>query len=461
MKKSLYVYFSGIMMFLLMASCNKNDYRSSVPRESSWVLSVNMSSVEKKIQKENTLIQDFLSRQMFWPACVSGLIFNPGTGGLSDDAPLIFFPEKGMGAIMCLAEVKDDKKLEEYLKGNDCSMTLKQEKNFMWAYDGKSNYCAYTGDRALFFRAPDIKEGMEQAAKLLSLKKDKSILADTVAAPLLRAEDDMTLYAVPSRMFAGRNDRFLSDLFPQGFDIASLYEICRLNIGKDRIHVLSDFSSNNARTRAILKEYAGVLKSASGDLLRYVPENMQSVISVGVNSEKLYELMTHWGGIIEGMDEMFGDARGMITSLTGDVLIASSVNGRGPASSFVLWAKVKSYALPNALMRTASVFGALRNYGDYYGLSYGDDYYFGVKGNNFFITNDRSFASVPVAGYELSAAAAPYASVFRDSPLSMIMNFEDAVNAGFPKDMPVSYIECRKTNAGEEITMFLTPGILN
>lgn len=50
----------GIIMFLLMVSCNKNDYRSSVPRGSSWVLSVNMSSVEKKIQKENTLIQDFL-----------------------------------------------------------------------------------------------------------------------------------------------------------------------------------------------------------------------------------------------------------------------------------------------------------------------------------------------------------------------------------------------------------------
>ncbi|MFQ7040131.1 MAG: hypothetical protein ACLRRG_06325 [Barnesiella sp.] len=65
MKKSLYVYFSGIIMFLLMVSCNKNDYRSSVPRGSSWVLSVNMSSVEKKIQKENTLIQDFCHDRCF------------------------------------------------------------------------------------------------------------------------------------------------------------------------------------------------------------------------------------------------------------------------------------------------------------------------------------------------------------------------------------------------------------
>lgn len=461
MKKSVYMYFSGIMMLLLMVSCNKNDYRSSVPRESSWVLSVNMSSVEKKIQKENEFIQNYLSQQMLWPACVSKLIFNPGTGGLSGDVPLIFFSEKGIGTIMCLSEVKDNEELEKYLKGNDCSMTLKQEKNFMWAYDGKSNYCAYTGDRALFFRASDIEEGMEQAARLLNLEKDKSILADTIAAPLLRAEDDMTLYAVPSRMFAEGNYRFLSDLLPQGFDIASLYEICRLNIGKGRIHVLSDFSSSDTKTRGILREYAGVLKPASGDLLHYIPENTQSIVSLGINSEKLYDLITHWGGIVEGMNEMFGDARGMITSLTGDVLIASSVNGSSPAGSFVLWAKVKSYALPNALIRTASTFGALRNYGDYYGLSYGDDYYFGMKGNNFFITNDRSFASVPVAGYEPSAAAAPYASVFRDSPLSMIMNFEDAVNAGLPQDMPVSYIECRKTNAGEEVTVFLTPGILN
>ena len=431
---------------LLILSCRgKADYRDILPADAFMTVGINPASLLEKsgaARIDECPFYTRLAAQMEQEESMTaeekeyllGLLKNPAESGFDLNRDLFYFmsmsgstlsPEMSGGLLL---PIGDKAKFDALLaRINEKSGVAPETKGGVSVIDlGKEGdagvLCAYND---IAFMVYFVQNGVDDLAgdvrKLFAQKSGESLMGDKAVAEQLARKNDINMVLSYGEILPMMNNPMLSSM-PMMDALKGAMMVGSVNFEKGRIVTEAAVSYKDKESEAKMMDFYAYVKPQTGALLRYVPAASIGAMSLGINGEKLYSMLSAMPGY--GMLMANPMVKQVMEPFDGDFLLSfsgMSVDGKYPVASML--AQVKDPAVLQTIVTNLAGMPAQQTAEGEYTLNMGGvTILFGVKGDVLYCTTD-AVVKMALDGGEI-ASMESMDKIFKGQSSTFYLDFE-------------------------------------
>ena len=449
MKKILNVIFG---LSLLMAGCSDGqEYVNALPKNAAVVASVDLDAIVGKsgINKANNASQKKELKQLVKGAVngaaewVDALFEDAGESGIDFGKDVYCFAGSGMANYGFVAKIKDSDRLEDLLKAlGEQGICSSVEDTDGGRYVVAANWLLAFSDKAVVVmtdaKDTDARKLVRRASMMLRQEEGEGFSATSDFTAMCEVKSDinlwLTLEMLPREIFNPMTMGATADM-----DLKDVKGIAHINFESGKTVVNFKMESKDSYISSLIGKAEQSTGDIAGRLAVDFPANTPVWLNSSLNGKELYDMIQSipMGRRYFEKSMLPLDFKQIFGSMKGDCALAITNVQR---KYFILVSEVKDKAFMKSfeglkpLMKLTNGQAVLNTVGeDEYefittnaslvGLGVGPAaYWFGVKGDKFYLTNDRSLVNRRVLG--LSMADRPFSKEINGNQFYMSVNME-------------------------------------
>ena len=440
------ILFIGI---LFLASCSpKTEYTHALPKNASIVVGMeldqmankaglNGSEGEKVVKKLKTLMKGGLQGDAAQLA--ERIIDQPSESGLSFDDKVYLFATPHAEALAILAKVTDEGKLEtlmNVLQKESIATPLREESGCRWTQVGGA-LCAFNNGTFLLLQ-PSKGDASGMKGTLLSLMRQKegegfaSLPEFTkIEAPGNDIASVVNLSAVPYELTTPLRMGLSADI-----RLEDIKYFVSANFEPGKVVMNSESLISNPKILGFFDTMDKVIQPIQGKYLDYYQGNTLLWASGRIDGKELYRMLCQNPTIKQMLDNPLlpVDVEYIFSSIQGDFAVGRSTLY---TDNYLLYADVtnsdflKTFEDLRPMLALTGGQIVLDNVGtdEYVMRTYEGNYYFGVKDNRLYVTNNRSFAEEAGRTYGASMGVKPWSAEVKQNRLYASVNLSAIAKA--------------------------------
>ena len=440
------ILFIGI---LFLASCSpKTEYTHALPKNASIVVGMeldqmankaglNGSEGEKVVKKLKTLMKGGLQGDAAQLA--ERIIDQPSESGLSFDDKVYLFATPHAEALAILAKVTDEGKLEtlmNVLQKESIATPLREESGCCWTQVGGA-LCAFNNGTFLLLQ-PSKGDASGMKGTLLSLMRQKegegfaSLPEFTkIEAPGNDIASVVNLSAVPYELTTPLRMGLSADI-----RLEDIKYFVSANFEPGKVVMNSESLISNPKILGFFDTMDKVIQPIQGKYLDYYQGNTLIWASGRIDGKELYRMLCQNPTIKQMLDNPLlpVDVEYIFSSIQGDFAMGRSTLY---TDNYLLYADVtnsdflKTFEDLRPMLALTGGQIVLDNVGtdEYVMRTYEGNYYFGVKNNRLYVTNNRSFAEEAGRTYGASMGVKPWSAEVKQNRLYASVNLSAIAKA--------------------------------
>lgn len=434
---------------LFLVSCSpKTEYTHALPKNASIVVGMeldqmankaglNGSEGEKVVKKLKTLMKGGLQGDAAQLA--ERIIDQPSESGLSFDDKVYLFATPHAEALAILAKVTDEGKLEtlmNVLQKESIATPLREESGCRWTQVGGA-LCAFNNGTFLLLQ-PSKGDASGMKGTLLSLMRQKegegfaSLPEFTkIEAPGNDIASVMNLSAVPYELTTPLRMGLSADI-----RLEDIKYFVSANFEPGKVVMNSESLISNPKILGFFDTMDKVIQPIQGKYLDYYQGNTLLWASGRIDGKELYHMLCQNPTIKQMLDNPLlpVDVEYIFSSIQGDFAVGRSTLY---TDNYLLYADVtnsdflKTFEDLRPMLALTGGQIVLDNVGtdEYVMRTYEGNYYFGVKDNRLYVTNNRSFAEEAGRTYGASMGVKPWSAEVKQNRLYASVNLSAIAKA--------------------------------
>lgn len=434
---------------LFLASCSpKTEYTHALPKNASIVVGMeldqmankaglNGSEGEKVVKKLKTLMKGGLQGDAAQLA--ERIIDQPSESGLSFDDKVYLFATPHAEALAILAKVTDEGKLEtlmNVLQKESIATPLREESGCRWTQVGGA-LCAFNNGTFLLLQ-PSKGDASGMKGTLLSLMRQKegegfaSLPEFTkIEAPGNDIASVVNLSAVPYELTTPLRMGLSADI-----RLEDIKYFVSANFEPGKVVMNSESLISNPKILGFFDTMDKVIQPIQGKYLDYYQGNTLLWASGRIDGKELYHMLCQNPTIKQMLDNPLlpVDVEYIFSSIQGDFAVGRSTLY---TDNYLLYADVtnsdflKTFEDLRPMLALTGGQIVLDNVGtdEYVMRTYEGNYYFGVKNNRLYVTNNRSFAEEAGRTYGASMGVKPWSAEVKQNRLYASVNLSAIAKA--------------------------------
>lgn len=434
---------------LFLVSCSpKTEYTHALPKNASIVVGMeldqmankaglNGSEGEKVVKKLKTLMKGGLQGDAAQLA--ERIIDQPSESGLSFDDKVYLFATPHAEALAILAKVTDEGKLEilmNVLQKESIATPLREESGCRWTQVGGA-LCAFNNGTFLLLQ-PSKGDASGMKGTLLSLMRQKegegfaSLPEFTkIEAPGNDIASVVNLSAVPYELTTPLRMGLSAD-----FRLEDIKYFVSANFEPGKVVMNSESLISNPKILGFFDTMDKVIQPIQGKYLDYYQGNTLLWASGRIDGKELYRMLCQNPTIKQMLDNPLlpVDVEYIFSSIQGDFAMGRSTLY---TDNYLLYADVtnsdflKTFEDLRPMLALTGGQIVLDNVGtdEYVMRTYEGNYYFGVKDNRLYVTNNRSFAEEAGRTYGASMGVKPWSAEVKQNRLYASVNLSAIAKA--------------------------------
>ena len=388
---------------------------------------------EKVVAKLKTLVKGGLQGDAAQLA--ERIIEHPAESGLSFDDKVYLFATPHTEAIAVLAKVTDEGKVEtllEALEKESLATPLREESGCRWTQMGGA-LCAFNNGTFLLLQ-PSRGDAAGMKGTLLSLMRQEQgegFSALPEFAKVKAEGNDMAsvinLSAVPYEWTTPLRMGLSSNL-----RLEDIKYFVAANFEQGRVVVNSESLIQNPMVLSFFDAMDKVMQPIGGKYLDFYPGNTLLWAGGNIQGKTLYQMLCQNPTIKQALDNPLlpVDVEYIFSSIEGDFSIGFD------NQNYLLYADVtnsgflKTFEDLRPLLALTGGQITLDNVGkdEYLMRTYYGNFWFGVKNNRLYVTNNGTWAEEAGRTYGASLAVKPWASEVKDNRLLASLNMAEMAN---------------------------------
>ena len=436
---------SMLAALLLLAACSpQTEYTHAIPKNASVVMGMELDEMatkaglngatgEKVVAKLKTLVKGGLQGDAAQLA--ERIIEHPAESGLSFDDKVYLFATPHTEAIAVLAKVADEGKVEtllEALEKESLATPLREESGCRWTQMGGA-LCAFNNGTFLLLQ-PSRGDAAGMKGTLLSLMRQEQgegFSALPEFAKVKAEGNDMAsvinLSAVPYEWTTPLRMGLSSNL-----RLEDIKYFVAANFEQGRVVVNSESLIQNPMVLSFFDAMDKVMQPIGGKYLDFYPGNTLLWAGGNIQGKTLYQMLCQNPTIKQALDNPLlpVDVEYIFSSIEGDFSIGFD------NQNYLLYADVtnsgflKTFEDLRPLLALTGGQITLDNVGkdEYLMRTYYGNFWFGVKNNRLYVTNNGTWAEEAGRTYGASLAVKPWASEVKDNRLLASLNMAEMAN---------------------------------
>ena len=430
---------------LLLAACSpQTEYTHAIPKNASVVMGMELDEMatkaglngatgEKVVAKLKTLVKGGLQGDAAQLA--ERIIEQPAESGLSFDDKVYLFATPHTEAIAVLAKVTDEGKVETLLEAfekESLATPLREESGCRWTQMGGA-LCAFNNGTFLLLQ-PSRGDAAGMKGTLLSLMRQEQgegFSALPEFAKVKAEGNDMAsvinLSAVPYEWTTPLRMGLSSNL-----RLEDIKYFVAANFEQGRVVVNSESLIQNPMVLSFFDAMDKVMQPIGGKYLDFYPGNTLLWAGGNIQGKTLYQMLCQNPTIKQVLDNPLlpVDVEYIFSSIEGDFSIGFD------NQNYLLYADVtnsgflKTFEDLRPLLALTGGQITLDNVGkdEYLMRTYYGNFWFGVKNNRLYVTNNGTWAEEAGRTYGASLAVKPWASEVKDNRLLASLNMAEMAN---------------------------------
>ena len=434
---------------LFLVSCSpKTEYTHALPKNASIVVGMeldqmankaglNGSEGEKVVKKLKTLMKGGLQGDAAQLA--ERIIDQPSESGLSFDDKVYLFATPHAEALAILAKVTDEGKLEtlmNVLQKESIATPLREESGCRWTQVGGA-LCAFNNGTFLLLQ-PSKGDASGMKGTLLSLMRQKegegfaSLPEFTkIEAPGNDIASVVNLSAVPYELTTPLRMGLSADI-----RLEDIKYFVSANFEPGKVVMNSESLISNPKILGFFDTMDKVIQPIQGKFLDYYQGNTLLWASGRIDGKELYRMLCQNPTIKQMLDNPLlpVDVEYIFSSIQGDFAMGRSTLY---TDNYLLYADVtnsdflKTFEDLRPMLALTGGQIVLDNVGtdEYVMRTYEGNYYFGVKNNRLYVTNNRSFAEEAGRTYGASMGVKPWSAEVKQNRLYASVNLSAIAKA--------------------------------
>lgn len=434
---------------LFLASCSpKTEYTHALPKNASIVVGMeldqmankaglNGSEGEKVIKKLKTLMKGGLQGDAAQLA--ERIIDQPSESGLSFDDKVYLFATPHAEALAILAKVTDEGKLEtlmNVLQKESIATPLREESGCRWTQVGGA-LCAFNNGTFLLLQ-PSKGDASGMKGTLLSFMRQKegegfaSLPEFTkIEVPGNDIASVVNLSAVPYELTTPLRMGLSADI-----RLEDIKYFVSANFEPGKVVMNSESLISNPKILGFFDTMDKVIQPIQGKYLDYYQGNTLLWASGRIDGKELYRMLCQNPTIKQMLDNPLlpVDVEYIFSSIQGDFAMGRSTLY---TDNYLLYADVtnsdflKTFEDLRPMLALTGGQIVLDNVGtdEYVMRTYEGNYYFGVKDNRLYVTNNRSFAEEAGRTYGASMGVKPWSAEVKQNRLYASVNLSAIAKA--------------------------------
>ncbi len=439
---------SMLAALLLLAACSpQTEYTHAIPKNASVVMGMELDEMatkaglngatgEKVVAKLKTLVKGGLQGDAAQLA--ERIIEHPAESGLSFDDKVYLFATPHTEAIAVLAKVTDEGKVETLLEAfekESLATPLREESGCRWTQMGGA-LCAFNNGTFLLLQ-PSRGDAAGMKGTLLSLMRQEQgegFSALPEFAKVKAEGNDMAsvinLSAVPYEWTTPLRMGLSSNL-----RLEDIKYFVAANFEQGRVVVNSESLIHNPMVLSFFDAMDKVMQPIGGKYLDFYPGNTLLWAGGNIQGKTLYQMLCQNPTIKQALDNPLlpVDVEYIFSSIEGDFSIGFD------NQNYLLYADVtnsgflKTFEDLRPLLALTGGQITLDNVGkdEYLMRTYYGNFWFGVKNNRLYVTNNGTWAEEAGRTYGASLAVKPWASEVKDNRLLASLNMAEMANMRF------------------------------
>ena len=436
---------SILAALLLLAACSpQTEYTHAIPKNASVVMGMELDEMatkaglngatgEKVVAKLKTLVKGGLQGDAAQLA--ERIIEHPAESGLSFDDKVYLFATPHTEAIAVLAKVTDEGKVETLLEAfekESLATPLREESGCRWTQMGGA-LCAFNNGTFLLLQ-PSRGDAAGMKGTLLSLMRQEQgegFSALPEFAKVKAEGNDMAsvinLSAVPYEWTTPLRMGLSSNL-----RLEDIKYFVAANFEQGRVVVNSESLIQNPMVLSFFDAMDKVMQPIGGKYLDFYPGNTLLWAGGNIQGKTLYQMLCQNPTIKQALDNPLlpVDVEYIFSSIEGDFSIGFD------NQNYLLYADVtnsgflKTFEDLRPLLALTGGQITLDNVGkdEYLMRTYYGNFWFGVKNNRLYVTNNGTWAEEAGRTYGASLAVKPWASEVKDNRLLASLNMAEMAN---------------------------------
>ena len=445
MKDFIKMGFIGSLLFL--AACSpRTEYTHAIPKNASLVVGMELDEMATKagldgksgeaaVDKLKTFVKGGLQGDAAQLA--ERIIGQPSESGLSFDDKVYLFATPHAEALAVLANVTDEGKVEtmlEVLEKESIATPLREESGCRWTQVGGA-LCAFNNGTFLILQ-PSKGDASGMKGTLLSMMRQKEGEGFSALPEFAKVQAEgndvasfINLSALPYEMTTPLR------MGTANLQLEDIRYFLTANFEQGKVVVNSESLIQNPKIQLFLETMDKVIQPIGGKYLDYYPGNTMLWAGGNIQGKELYAMLCQNPSIKQMLDNPLlpVDVEYIFSSIEGDFAIGvyNSVS-----KNFLMYADVthsdflKTFEdLRPLLALTGGQITLDKVAADEYLMrTYYGNFWFGVKNNRLYVTNNRTLAEEVGRTYGASLGRKPWASEVKTNRLMASLNMAELAN---------------------------------
>ena len=445
MKDFIKMGFIGSLLFL--AACSpRTEYTHAIPKNASLVVGMELDEMATKagldgksgeaaVDKLKTFVKGGLQGDAAQLA--ERIIGQPSESGLSFDDKVYLFATPHAEALAVLANVTDEGKVEtmlEVLEKESIATPLREESGCRWTQVGGA-LCAFNNGTFLILQ-PSKGDASGMKGTLLSMMRQKEGEGFSALPEFAKVQAEgndvasfINLSALPYEMTTPLR------MGTANLQLEDIRYFLTANFEQGKVVVNSESLIQNPKIQLFFETMDKVIQPIGGKYLDYYPGNTMLWAGGNIQGKELYAMLCQNPSIKQMLDNPLlpVDVEYIFSSIEGDFAIGvyNSVS-----KNFLMYADVthsdflKTFEdLRPLLALTGGQITLDKVAADEYLMrTYYGNFWFGVKNNRLYVTNNRTLAEEVGRTYGASLGRKPWASEVKTNRLMASLNMAELAN---------------------------------
>lgn len=437
-----------VVSLLLLASCSpKTEYTHALPKNASVVVAMeldemaqkaglNESGGEKVVMKLKTLLKGGLQGEAAQLA--DRIIGQPSESGLSFDDKVYLFATPHAEALAILAKVADEDKMESLLKvleKESIANPLREESGCRWTQVGGA-LCAFNNGTFLLLQ-PSKGDASGMKGTLLSLMRQEEGEGFASLPEFAKMETEgndiasvLNLSVIPSEWTTPLRMGLSAEI-----RLEDIKYFVSGNFEQGKVLVQSESLIQNPKIQGFFDAVDQVMQPIGGKYLDYFEGNTLAWAGGHIEGKELYRILCENPTIRQVLNNpvLPVDVERIFSSVEGDFAIGWN---KLTSNDFLMYADVtnadflKTFEDLRPLLALTGGQITLDHVGEneYLMSTYYGRWWFGVKNNRLYVTNNRSWAEEAGRTYGASLGVKPWSKEVKDNRLYASFNFRALSN---------------------------------
>ena len=434
---------SVVAVMLFLAACSpKSEYTNAIPKNASVVVSMELDEMARKAGLEGESGES-VSRKL--KALLKGglqgdaarlaerIIDQPSESGISFDDKAYLFATPHVGAWGVLVKVDDEGKLEslfKVLEKESLAKPLREESGCRWTQIG-GVLCAFNNGTLLFLQ-PSKGDASSMKGTLLSFMRQEEGEGFSSLPEFTKVEaagndiaSVLNLSAIPYEWTTPLRMGISADI-----RLEDIKYFVSANFEQGKVVMNSESLIQNPKIQGFFDAVDKVMQPIGGKFLDYYEGNTLAWAGGNIQGKELYRILCENPTIRQILDNpvLPVDVEYIFSSIEGDFAIGWN---KLTSKDFLMYADVtntdflKTFEDLRPLLALTGGQIALDNVSanEYLMHTYYGRFWFGVKNNRLYVTNNRTWAEEVGRTYGASLGVKPWSKEVKENRLYASLNF--------------------------------------